>query len=103
MNLKSNDIDTGNLKEGEEIYSPEAKRVEALDFHPRRTGSSPVRRTKNDHEMIVGNGDQMIIGKTEEEIGYMRRDWTIGFNTFTTGKCAIVNGKPHARLGFSTT
>ena len=33
--------------ESEEIYTPEAKVVEATDFHPVGTGSSPVRSTRD--------------------------------------------------------
>lgn len=82
MNLKALNIDTENIAEAEEKFSAEAKRVEALDFHPRRTGSSPVSRTDN---------------KNKD----MRQDWNISGFTFT-GKTAIVNGDPIVRLGLQT-
>lgn len=82
MKLKAQNIDNNNSTvEGEEIYAPEAKQVEACDFQSQGVGSSPIRSTNDDH-MIIGNGDQMVIGKSEEEIGYMKKqDWNIGFTT----------------------
>lgn len=47
MKFKQNDIVVDQLKEAEERNAPEAKQVEALLFHSKGTGSSPVRSTDN--------------------------------------------------------
>ena len=42
MIKNSNDIIASKTEEAEEIYAPEAKMVEAPDFHSGRAGSIPV-------------------------------------------------------------
>ncbi len=60
---KNENINTETV-EGEERNAGEAKRVEALDFHPRRTGSSPVISTKD----FMKNCDWKNIGVKTDTI-----------------------------------
>jgi hypothetical protein len=66
MKNLNNDIINSSTEEAEETYAPEAKQVEALPFHGRGTGSSPVRSTRDADDWRVdpcGN-DFSVIKKT---------------------------------------
>lgn len=89
MTLLKNDIGLGNKpEEAEEINAPEAKRVEAPDFHSGRVGSSPIRSTISFNEKVekdwcvekdFGNGnftikniDRQVAGITTSRLSVLK-------------------------------
>lgn len=68
MTLVKNDIELSKTEEAEEINAPEAKMVEACDFHSQGTGSLPVWSTTSDWEVEKCGNSDFNIKKIDRQV-----------------------------------